>query len=78
METGESAIRKVANNTTWFRGDPHRWATASLPLAYAVACVEVVSKESNEAGAIYQQIIEAWGNPGFVMSSGDTQSRAVR
>ncbi len=58
-------FKKVADNTSWFRGDPHRWATASLPLAYAVACVEVVSKESDEAGTIYQQIIEAWGNPGL-------------
>jgi len=28
-------INKVTNNTSWFRDTPHRWATASLPLAYA-------------------------------------------
>lgn len=55
----------VTENDSWFRGHPHHWATASLPLAYAVACVEVVSKESNEAGAVYQQLVEAWGNPGL-------------
>lgn len=59
------AIKNVEDNTSWFRGHPHRWAIASLPLAYAVACVEVVSKKSEKVGAIYQQIIEAWGNPGL-------------
>ncbi len=58
-------IKNVANNDSWFRGDPHRWAIASLPLAYAVACVEVVSKNSIKAGAVYQQLVEAWGNPGL-------------
>jgi hypothetical protein len=48
-------IKTVANNDSWFRDDPHRWATASLPLAYAVACVEVVSKSSEKAGAIHKQ-----------------------
>lgn len=43
-------IKNVANNDSWFRGDPHRWATASLRLAYAIACVEVVSKSSEKAG----------------------------
>lgn len=55
---------KSANNTSWFRDTPHRWAPASLPLAYAVACVEVVSKMSDKAEAIYQKIIESWGKPG--------------
>jgi len=40
------AIKNVGDNTSWFRGTPHRWASGSLPLAYAVACVEVVSKNS--------------------------------
>jgi len=43
-------IKSVANNTSWFRDTLHRWASASLPLAYAVACVEVVSKMSVKAG----------------------------
>jgi len=55
---------KSANNPSWFRDTPHRWAQASLPLAYAMACVEVVSQKSEKAGAIYNSIIEAWGNPG--------------
>lgn len=57
-------IKTVANSDSWFRDTPHRWATASLPLAYATACVEVVAKSSEKARAIYQQIIEAWEKPG--------------
>jgi len=37
-------IKNMANNTSWFRDTPHYWAEAWLPLAYAVACVEVVCK----------------------------------
>ncbi len=62
-------IKRVANNPSWFRDAPHRWAQASLPLAYAIACVEVVAKSSEKAGAIYSQIIEAWGNPGVKVMS---------
>ena len=58
------AIKNITDNTSWFRDHPHRWAQASLPLGYALACVEVVSKMSEKAGAIYQKIIEAWGKPG--------------
>ena len=39
----------VANSDSWFRDAPHYWAEASLPLAYAVACVEVVCKSSEKA-----------------------------
>jgi len=42
----ENAIRKVINNPSWFREHPHYWALASLPFAYAMACVEVVSMNS--------------------------------
>jgi hypothetical protein len=44
------AIKDGAENNSWFRDTPHYWADASLPLAYAVACVEVVSKISGKAG----------------------------
>ena len=44
------AIKNVAGNTSWFRDTPHYWASASLPLAYAVACIEVVSSMSGKAG----------------------------
>ena len=38
------AIKNVADDESWFRDTPHYWAKASLPLAYAGVCVEVVSK----------------------------------
>ena len=59
-----NAIKNVGGNASWFRDTPHRWAESSLPLAYAMACVEVVSKMSDKAGAIYHQLMEAWGKPG--------------
>jgi hypothetical protein len=56
--------KEIVNNASWFRDTPHYWAAASLPLAYAMACVEVVSKRSVKAGTIYQKIIEMWCEPG--------------
>jgi hypothetical protein len=56
METGgelteaPKAIKNIARDASWFRDAPHYWAEASLPLAYAVACVEVVSEMSGKAG----------------------------
>ncbi len=47
------AIKNVTDNTSWFRDTPYYWAEASLPLAYAVACVEVVSKSSEKASVLY-------------------------
>jgi hypothetical protein len=43
-------IKTAENNDSWFRDTPHYWAFASLPLAYAVACVEMISKMSGKAG----------------------------
>lgn len=57
--------KNIANNGSWFRNSPHYWAEASLPLAYAVACVEVVSKSSEKARILYNRIIEAWSAPGM-------------
>lgn len=53
------------DDTSWFRDTPHYWAKASLPLAYAVACVEVVSKSSEKARILYNGIIEAWSEAGI-------------
>jgi len=50
LEEAVRAIRSVADNKSWFRDAPHYWAEASLPLAYAVACIEVVSSMSGKAG----------------------------
>ena len=65
MFLGILAIKNVADDTSWFRDTPHRWASASFPLACAVACVEVVSKSSEKAGIFYNRIVEAWSDPGI-------------
>lgn len=61
-------IKIVENNTSWFRDTPHYWAEASLPLAYVVACVEVVARSSEKARILYN-LLEArvyyhWTNMG--------------
>jgi len=53
LTEGLKAIKNLADNTSWFRDTPHRWASASLPLAYAVACVEVVCESSEKACILY-------------------------
>jgi len=50
------AIKNVTDNTSWFRGTPYYWAEASLPFAYALACVEVVCKSSEKAGVLYNSL----------------------
>jgi hypothetical protein len=62
LREGPKAMKNIADDTSWFRDTPHYWAEASLPLAYAVACVEVVSKGSEKAGVLYNRIIEAWSD----------------
>jgi hypothetical protein len=52
-------------NESWFMDVPYHWPTASLPFAYAVACVEVVAQSSEKAGELYKQIIESWWDPGL-------------
>ena len=59
------AIKNIRDDTSWFRDTPHYWAVASLPLAYAVACVEVVLHNSKKACTLYSRIVEAWSAPGM-------------
>jgi len=68
LKEAPKAIKNVADNTSWFRGTPYYWAEASLPFAYALACVEVVSKSSEKARILYN-LVEAkiyyhWTNMG--------------
>lgn len=62
--SGQAAIREVLENPSWFREDPHYWASASLPVVYAVACGEVVCKSSEKARILYNRIIEGWSYAG--------------
>jgi len=59
----------MIGNVSWFRDTPHYWSEASLPLAYAVACVEVVCKSSEKAGILYNllraRIYHHWTNIGM-------------
>jgi len=48
---------------SWFTKYAHRWPDAALPMAYAMACVEVVSKNSEKASSIYKNILKAWVKP---------------
>lgn len=56
-------IKNVADNPSWFGEYAHRWPLAALPMAYAMACVEIVSKNSEKGSIVYRQIVEAWGKP---------------
>ena len=53
MENGEDEIKHPVNGESWFRDTPHYWAEASLPLAYGVACVEVVWGSLEKARILY-------------------------
>jgi hypothetical protein len=72
-KSDSKATPKAGNHTrydtSWFRGTPHYWAEASLPLAYAVACVEVVCQSSEKAGVVYNlleaEIYHHWTNIGM-------------
>lgn len=65
LTEGLKAIKNITDDTSWFRDTPHYWAKASLPLAYAVACVEVVCTGSEKAGVLYNRIVEAWSDAGI-------------
>jgi len=61
---GRRGAKTGAKNDSWFKGSAHYWAEASLPLAYAVACVEVVCQGSEKAGILYDRIVKAWSEAG--------------
>jgi hypothetical protein len=68
-ESGRAAVRNVLSNPSWFREHPYYWAEASLPFAYALACVEVVSESSEKARVLYNlleaEIYHHWTNMGM-------------
>ena len=58
-------IESISDNPSWFGEHDYRWPTAALPIAYAMACVEVACESSEKAGGLFQKIIEACGKPGI-------------
>ena len=62
MKSQRSKHPTIRDNS-WFTEYAHRWPDAALPMAYAMACVEVVSQNSKQAGSIYKDILEAWVKP---------------
>jgi hypothetical protein len=69
LAEGRRSIKNVGDDTSWFRGTPYYWAEASLPFAYALACIEVVSESSDKAGILYNlleaEIYHHWTNIGM-------------
>lgn len=55
LTEGTKAIKNRVDEKSWFRDSPHYWAEAWLPLAYAVACGEVVCKSSEKARILYNK-----------------------
>jgi hypothetical protein len=51
----------VANS--WFGEYAHRNPDAALPMMYAMACIEIVTSQSEEAKRIFQDILNTWGKP---------------
>jgi hypothetical protein len=57
------------NYSSYFVDAPHYWPEAALPIAYAMACVEVVARRNKKASKIYRKIVEAWGHQGVYNTS---------
>jgi len=55
----------MGSNPSWFGRYGHRWPRAALGIGYAMACVEIVCENSERAGAIYRDILDASGKPGI-------------
>ena len=57
MKQKKHPVRNIAR-PSWFGESFHYWPKGALPLSYAMALVEIVSANSERAGAIYQEIAE--------------------
>jgi hypothetical protein len=50
--------------SSFFREHSHRLPEAGEPMAYAMACVEVVANWSPRGRELYQELVNAWSAPG--------------
>jgi hypothetical protein len=71
LSEGLEASEEVIGNGSWFKNTPHYWAEASLPLAYAVACVEVICKNSENVEILYNKP-DVMENDSYVLTTGQT------
>ncbi|MCK5586295.1 hypothetical protein KAJ02_09510 [Candidatus Bipolaricaulota bacterium] len=65
MKKKKGYVPKAKSVTAPLFGEhAHRWPDAAHPMAYAMACVEVVANSSPRAGELYRELVAAWGTPG--------------
>jgi len=50
---------------SWFGQRAHRWPVEAVPMAYAMACIEVVLEESERAASVYKDLVSAYDRPGL-------------
>ena len=56
--------RSKTVTASFFTDHAHRWPEAGEPMAYAMACVEVVIDCSPLGRDLYQELVKAWSAPG--------------
>ncbi len=59
MKRKKHKVRDIANSS-WFGDSIHYWPPDALGLARAMALVETIAVNSEQAGVIYQQIFGAF------------------
>lgn len=64
MKQKKHRVRNIAK-PSWFGDSIHYWPPDALGLARAMALVETIVVNSEQAGDIYQQIFDAWRKPGI-------------
>lgn len=64
MKQKKHRVRNIAK-PSWFGDSIHYWPPDALALAHAMALIETVATNSEQAGDIYQQLFDAWKKPGI-------------
>jgi hypothetical protein len=63
LEQSQNVIMSMHDNTSWFGENAYRWPSTALPVAYAMACVEVASKSSERLALFftkYRSMRQTW------------------
>ena len=64
MKQKKHKVRNIANSS-WFGDSIHYWPPDALGLARAMALVETIAVNSEQASDIYKQIFDAWRKAGI-------------